>query len=860
MNIYDAVYQVNCSHPEKRAMSIALENGENRVYTYGEVFQKTELYAGRLASFGVRAGDRVAFVCESSPEWTIAFLAVCRLRCTAVLLDASFGGEELADFLQFSDVRAAFFSEKARQKLSMHTFPFPVFHVLDGAVSPGFSACVPDSMPQTPDPDEEVACILFSSGTTRKAAGILHTHDALIETTRMTLEVQGLKSDDRYLGILPNSHIYGLVCLVLGPALSGAAVHYIESVSAEAVLGAFQSYHPTVLPAVPKVYELFMTQILRRINANPATRLLFKTFFPLCLKKRRKNGSLLGKRLFKSIHEGFGGSLQYLCSAGAPLSKEVADFYYGTGFDILITYGATETNIPTVGNIPGCIRTDSCGKPYPAVTLKRSESGELLVKSPYRMKGYFRDEVATRAAFTDDGYFKTGDLCEIDEAGFVRVTGRSKENIVLPSGKKVTPDDLEEKYAALEGVSEFVICGVPRESADGDEIHAFLVLEDDTPETREAVAAQVRARGADVHRNMRVAKLHFVREIPRTSLQKPKRYLLRQQALEQRQAGMLSPEATVPEAVSDVALFVRNAVARVANVEPESVLPTTRIFEELSVDSLSSIDLALTIEEHYHVNLENRFTASMTVADLVAALEDPAAAPGAAEETGTAYPKEKTVGDYLVYAFFRNLARTCYRMRFHGVENVPQSGGFILCANHVAKLDYLYISAAFPKDRFMRLCCMAKKELFRKDPFSKKLIRIAGMVPVDRSGVNMKTMAALKEKLQAGWGVVIHPEGTRSADGIFRDMKNGASVLAVDVEVPIVPVYVSGAYAIFPKGAKWFRVFDWRHMRKFPLDVYFGAPIASKEKDVQTLTAEVRDAILSLQERARGEVQPDKKA
>ncbi len=852
MNIYDAVYQVNCSHPEKRAMSIALDNGENRVYTYGEVFQKADLYAERLTAAGIRAGDRVAFVCESCPEWTIAFLAVCKLCCTAVLLDASLSGETLMECIRFSDVRAAFFSEKASGKLPAHALKFPVFRVLDGTVFPDSPVRVPDSMPQTPDPDEEVACILFSSGTTRKAAGILHTHDALIETTRMTLEVQGLKADDRYLGILPNSHIYGLVCLVLGPALSGAAVHYIESVSAEAVLGAFASYHPTVLPAVPKVYELFMTQILRKINANPATKLLFKTFFPLCLKKRRKSGSLLGKRLFKSIHEGFGGSLQYLCSAGAPLSKEVADFYYGTGFDILITYGATETNIPTVGNIPGYIRTDSCGKPYPAITLKRSEAGELLIKSPYRMKGYFRDEAATRAAFTEDGFFKTGDLCEIDEAGFVRVTGRSKENIVLPSGKKVTPDDLEEKYAALEGVSEFVICGVPRESADGDEIHAFLVLENDTPENREAVAAQVRARGAGVHRNMRVTKLHFVREIQRTSLQKPKRYLLQQQALKERQADMLLPEAAVPEAESDVALFVQNAVARVADVEPESVLPTTRIFEELSVDSLSSIDLALTIEEHYHVNLENRFTASMTVADLVAALQDPAAAPGAAEGTGTAYPKEKTVGDYLVYAFCRNLARTCYRMRFYGTENVPQNGGFILCANHVAKLDYLYISAAFPKDRFMHLCCMAKKELFRKDPFSKKLIRIAGMVPVDRSGVNMKTMAALKEKLQAGWGVVIHPEGTRSEDGIFRDMKNGAAVLAVDVGVPIVPVYVNGAYAIFPKGAKWFRMFDWRHMRKFPLDVYFGAPIVSEGKDVQALTAEVRDAILELQSAARG--------
>lgn len=853
MNIYDAVCRVNRSHPEKRAMSIALDNGENRVYTYGEVFQKVDRYAERLTAAGIRAGDRVAFVCESCPEWTIAFLAVCKLCCTAVLLDASLGGETLMDFIRFSDVRAAFFSEKASEKLPPHALEFPVFRVLDGTVFPNSPARVPDSMPQTPDPDKDAACILFSSGTTRKAAGILHTHDALIETTRMTLGVQGLKSDDRYLGILPNSHIYGLVCLVLGPALSGAAVHYVESVSAEAVLGAFASYHPTVLPAVPKVYELFMTQILRRINANPATKLLFKTFFPVCLKRRRKNGSLLGKRLFKSIHEGFGGHLQYLCSAGAPLSKEVADFYYGTGFDILITYGATETNIPTVGNIPGDIRTDSCGKPYPAVTLRRSEAGELLIKSPYRMKGYFRDEAATRAAFTEDGYFKTGDLCEIDADGFVRVTGRSKENIVLPSGKKVTPDELEEKYAALTGVSEFVICGVPRESADGDEVHAFLVLENDTPENREAITAQLRELGAGVHRNMRVTQLHFVREIPRTSLQKPKRYLLQQQALEERQASVLSPETSAPEASSDVALFVRNAVARVANVEPASVLPTTRIFAELSVDSLSSIDLALTLEERFHVNLEDLFTESTTVADIVAAIENPAA-PTDMQQPGEAYPKEKTGSDYLVYAFCRNLARASYRMRFYGMENIPQNGGFILCANHVSKLDFLYLSAAFPKERFMHLCCMAKKELFRKDPFSKKLIRLAGMVPVDRSGVNMKTMSALKEKLRAGWGVVIHPEGTRSTDGIFRGMKNGAAVLAVDTGVPVIPVYVNGAYAIFPKGAKWFRVFDWRHMRKFPLDIYFGAPIASAGKDVQALTDEVREAILSLQERARGDV------
>ena len=266
----------------------------------------------------------------------------------------------------------------------------------------------------------------------------MHTHDSLIKTTQMTLNVQELVETDRYLAIIPNSHIYGVICLVLGPHIIGADVHYIETLGAEAILKAFKEYKPTVLSAVPKVYELFMAQILRKINENPVTALMFKTFYPICEKARRKNGKLLGKKIFKSIHNGFGGSLRVLCSAGAPIKKEVADFYYAAGFNIMITYGASETNIPTIGNTPEDITTDTCGVPYPAISLKISDEGEMLIKSPYMMVGYFRDEEATKEAFDKDGWFKTGDLGSIDEKGHVHVTGRLKENIVLATGKKIT--------------------------------------------------------------------------------------------------------------------------------------------------------------------------------------------------------------------------------------------------------------------------------------------------------------------------------------------------------------------------------------------------------------------------------------
>ncbi len=847
MNIFDTIYEINSKHPNKRAMSMAMNNGERRIYTYAEVFEAVEKYANALVTAGVKAGDRIAFIAESSPEWSIAFFASCKIRCTAALIDASLAGEDLEEFITRSDVRAAFISQTAHEKLGdVAKYKFPFFNISDCTVFEDSVKTVSADLPQSTDTDEDVACIIFSSGTTRKAAGIMHYHESLIKTTQMTIKVQKLKDDARFLAILPNSHIYGVICLVLGPALSGSDVHYIETIAAEAILGAFAEYHPTVLPAVPKVYELFRTAVLRKINSKAATKIMFEKFFPICLKARRKNGSLLGKKLFKSIHEGFGGSLQFLCSAGAPLSEEVADFYYGTGFNLLITYGASETNIPTIGNVEGDIHTDSCGKPYPDIKVDFSADGELLIKSPYMMKGYFRDEEATKAAFTEDGWFKTGDLATRDSEGNIKIVGRSKENIVLSTGKKVTPDDLEAKYAGLEGVKELVICGVPAENKDHDEIHAFIVAE--TQELREKIEEQIREKGAMLAQNMRIFKTHFINEIPRTSLQKAKRYLLKKQAIEERNGEVKVEDVPIED--MDLLAQVIRIIAKISGAPASQINENTKIFADLSFDSLSSVDLAMEIESVYNVNVESAFSKTVTVKDIVVAIER---GDTAQEETTDAsvYPYEKTEADYKTYAKIRDLAKSCYNIKLKNTENLPKENGYIICANHVTKIDYLFVSMAFTKEKFMKLCCMAKKELFRNDAFTKKLIKATGMVPVDRGGMNMNSMNSLKAKLKEGWSVLIHPEGTRSADGIFREIKSGASVLAIDAGVPVVPVYINGAYELFPRGKKIMSFYDMKNKKKYDVDVVFGKPISSEGKTVEQLTNEIQSAILELQDECR---------
>ncbi len=844
MNIFDEVYRINSGRLDKRAASITLANGEKYVYTYGDIFNEAQRYAQILLQSGIRPGDRIALTAESSPWWITAFFAICKIRCTAALIDASLSEDDTVNFITRSDVRGAFFSKKTYGKIKdQSSLNFPCFDVSDCSFFADSPSFVPDDLTASSDTDESVACIIFSSGTTRTAAGIMHYHDSLINTTKMTEIVQDISDKSRFLGILPLSHIYGLFSLVLGPTITGADVHFLESISADAMLSAFKEYKPTAFPGVPKVYELFMAAALRKINGNTATKLIFSKFFPVCLKLRKKYGILLGKKIFKSIHETFGGCLVRLFSGGAPLTKETAEFYYGLGFNILSTYGASETNVPTLGNIESDISTDSCGKPYPVVDTKISDDGELLIKTPFMMKGYFRDKKASEEAFTEDGWFRSGDLASIDSKGNIRITGRAKENIVLSTGKKVSPDDLEDKYRNINGIKDFAVCGVPAPNGDYDEIHAFIVNE--ASFSQEEIENEIKKINADVPNNMKIHKTHFVDEIPRTSLQKAKRYILKNLALEIRN-GTKAPAVKTPVTDSALATLI-GIISKISNTPAEEIDENTKIFESLAIDSLSAVDLAMEIESRYKVNVESSYSKEMTVRDLMTAIQRGNTAEEKAAPTGI-YPQEKTERDYKIFSYFRNFAKFCFNINAVNPENLPSENGFIICPNHVTKIDYLFVSTAISKERFMKLCAMAKIELFRKDPFSRQLIKSTGMVPVDRGGMNMNTINSIKAKLREGWCVLIHPEGTRSEDGIFRTIKSGASVIAIETGVPVVPVYISGAYEIFPKNKKMINFYDTKNKKKFDVDVVFGNPISSQNKTTEELTKELQDAILVLQD------------
>lgn len=842
MNIYERIKEVNAQNMDKPALSMVMDVGMGKGYTYSDMLHHVGIFAACLINAGVRAGDRIAIVAENCPQWPIAYLAVAKIKGTAVLIDASLPSEEIHGLVENADIALMLCSPKLMARLNVSS-GLPVLNILDMECPfPDHISRIPDGYQPIVTRDETIANIIYSSGTTRSAAGIMHTHDSMLCSTQMCLDEINMGADERFLAILPCSHIYGIVTTLLGPLLLGAEVRYIESLTADMILATFADYKPTIFPAVPKMLDLFRTQILRKIESNKKTKILFQTFFPVCRFLQKKFGINLGKKLFKDIHNGFGGALDIICSAGAPLDEATADFYYSCGLTVLITYGATETNIPTIGNLRHNITTDTCGQPYPDVNIKLNDSGEIMIKSPYMMKGYFRDEDATASAF-EDGWFLTGDLGLVDEKGRYRITGRSKDNLVLSTGKKVTPDDIEVQYGNVPGAKEFVVCGIPCAVGSGDEAHAFVILESGVEE--ESVVKAIQEIGAGLSPTMKIAQTHFVASIPRTSLQKPKRYLLKKSILES------MPSVPVKDEVKaeNVEEKIISLVSKISKIDPEMIATDSKPFSQLGIDSLSAIELVILIEDTFHIRFDATLKNNMTVGDITQVIESGTAKHTKHNDTKShqlGYPMNKYMSDYQIFKHCCRFAKLLYRISIKDEHKIPSDSGYIICANHLSNFDYLWLSANFEKERFNKFCCMAKKELFNGSRLSNRLIRVCGMIPVDRGNVNSGLMKRCKDMLHEEWGLLIHPEGTRSDDGTMGMLKNGAAQLAVESNVPILPAYIKGAREIYPKGNKLPRLYNFRKMQRYPVEVVYGEPIYPQGMSVEQLTSMLEAALRSL--------------
>lgn len=851
MYIFETVKDRNQNNLDKQVMSIKTDAGERRTYTYRQMFEQVDVYKKKLIDAGIIKGDRIIIVAENSPEWNIAYLTTMACLCTAVLIDASLTVSEIVRLIEVSDARCIFSSPMVMEKLIEDDYKnkdIPVLNILDTATAfGGYLSKIAQHILPTVDRDVDAAFIIYSSGTTKTATGIVHTHDAMIGTTNAAIEFNSLNETDKMLVVIPNSHIYGVVTSMLGPLMLGGSMHFIESMTGENVISAFKEYQPTIFSCVPRVFEMFHKQIVDKINSKKVTAIMFKMFFPICLKLRKNSGFNLGAKLFKSVHEGFGGHMRIFCAAGAPLNPQATEFYFGVGLNLFLNYGLTETNVPVIANSYDNYTLTTCGKAYPHVDIKLvpiddSNNCEIYLKTPFMMKGYFRDEQATQDAF-EDGYFKTGDIGVLDAQGNFSVVGRCKDNIVLSTGKKVTPDDIEQGYMHVSGVKELVVCGVPASEAGYDEVHAFIVKDPVSNLTDEEIEKSVYGLGSTLSQYMRINKIHFVQEIPKTSLQKPKRFLLKKSI-----SVDAKPIQTSTQIVKEKLDMQQIIIELISRVHKSDIVihQNTRLFEDIGLDSLSSIELDVLIEEHLGKTVSYAFKPEVTVGQLTHAVKYAKTATNTNSLFNKKFPVEKKKFDYFVFKFYAGLARWVYKVEIKGIENLPKNNGYIICPNHQTNFDFLWVTLNFGKAQFQNLGCMAKKELFTNSPVSKLLSRVCGMIPIDRDNHNSQAMALCKQKLKEGWNFLIYPEGTRTKTGEIGEFKKGAAMISIDENVPIVPVKIKGGFDIFPAGRRLPKLFDFKHMRRLRIEIDFSTPITPSGMDVDSYNQKLRDIVVKL--------------
>lgn len=831
MNLYEELIARNQENLSKAAACVIRSSGNMETLTYQDMIDGIDRYYEILRESGdYVTGDRIGICGKASPDWHLAFFAIAKMGCTAACIDHTYSTEEMHKIVAKAKLRGLYVTDDTMKTLGGPIDGINIYDLSEGSIIHQSKRSEAEQV-MTEDAD----ILIFSSGTTSTAAGILHTFENAVASITMILHANYVDNDkQRFMAFLPNSHIYGCYAQCIAPMLFGCSVCYMEELNAGSIHKAFEEFSPTIFCGVPKVYELLMASINKKIESSKAATFLFDTLFPICLKIRKNTGINLGKYIFASVKKGLGGGADVMLCGGAPLLRETGEFLYGVGLRPIITYGATETSIPTLGNYGENITMDTCGKAYPVVKTRFSEAGELQLITPYQMIGYFDEPERDAEAYTEDGWFKTGDLAALDEKGNVVIQGRLKENIVLATGKKVAPDDIEKNYIDIPGVKDYAVCGIPAgEDGSYDEVHCFAVLESGAE--ADSVKAALLAKSSESPLIMKLHQVNIVSEIPRTALGKPKRFRLAKM-IDQIEAKV-DPEQIKEEA--NIEQIVIETVKKITGIADFDI--SAKLFDDLALDSLSAIELCVELEAKTGVKVEEYSNKNSTVEDLINLCTNPPAPKK--DGMKDKYPLPHKWLDYHIMKLAQKIIKLLYKVRVVGEDNIPDDSGYILCANHVTYFDYLFMTSGFSKNRYGKLGCMAKKELFTGSVISRTLCRIGGMFPVDRGGFVADTMNMIMEKFNENWGLIAFPEGTRSSDGKLAELKHGITMLAVNAGVPIVPAYIKGGYDVYSRHSKLPKLFNIKTFHRYHVQVEYGKPIYPDGRSVEELTAKLREEI-----------------
>jgi long-chain acyl-CoA synthetase len=802
----------------------------SRHYTYEQVGRAARAFARRLCDAGVTKGDKIVVWSENRPEWIAAFWGCLLGGVVVVPVDYRASPDFVARVAQIVAARFVLVGEDVSPShLEDHGRVWPLQNAVDWTAAAG-------GLPSAAVTRDDIAEIIFTSGATSEPKGVLITHRNIL--ANIVPVEQGVMeyrkwarpfSPIRFLNLLPLSHMFGQAMATFVPPMLKGTVIFIRGFNPADIVDQIKSRRVSVLVSVPKILDVLREHVIRVAPeaAHPAPG----------LHAARRWWS------YRRVHHMFGLKFWSFVVGAAPLDADLESFWQQLGFLVVQGYGLTETAPIVTLNHPFSTQKGSVGKTIAGVEIKIARDGEILVRGDNVTSGYFNAADETARAF-EDGWFHTGDIGELRAGGQLFIRGRKKEMIVTPEGLNVFPEDVERVLNEVPGVYESAVVGF---ALGGEErVHAVLVTDPGTDP--DSVVRAANARLAD-HQKIRRAVRWPESALPRTEgTAKLKRAAIR---------DWLRTGVRIPEALPDadrLTELIRRQTGR-ADLAPGTTL------DELGLSSLERVELMVALEDAFHTHVdEAAFASARDIGQLRTVIEQAAAGRLPATEP-IVFPVwnrgwgARVMRRLNLPTWILPLTRLFAWIRVGGLEHLRSLEGPVLFApNHQSFMDVPVILAALPPRWRYRVASAMAKEFFKPHFFPESHRRLAWFtnslnyylaallfnafpLPKQEAGAR-QTLHYVSTLVEAGYSVLIFPEGEITDHGEIKRFRPGIAMIASRLEVPVVPVRLEGVDRVLHSG--------WRMARPGRVRVIFGPAIDLRGDDYESLARRVEDAVRDL--------------
>lgn len=759
-------------------------------FTYAEFYELAKKVAILLEQQGVGKNDKVVICAPNSPYWMAIFFGCNLIGAVPVPLNIQSTADIIRLVVDQTGAKVFFKYQGLKLDLSEELKFFDVEGLAEQLEGIDASAFVE----RTDISDEDLVQIMYTSGTTGAPKGVMLTHKNMVTNLEGVHRCITLSSGDRLLSILPLSHIYEQMAGFLMPFSFGAHIVYAHSHGA--IRNLLKQYKITYMLAVPEFLHVMLSRVEAQAEAQGKGK-LFQKMLSICGKLNIK---WISRLVFRKVLSNLGGSLRAIASGGAALDPEIQKKWIAMGIDILPGYGLTETSPVVSTNTFDTFKLGTVGKVLDNVQVKLGEDKEILVKGPNVFKGYFKNEEKTKEAFTEDGWYKTGDLGEFDSEGFLSIKGRKKYMILSASGQNVYPEDIEFELNKIPGIADSAVLGIEKGHGAVD-IFAVLLLE---PEAKVNVERSIDEANLNLASYQHVTNWMVWPEVdfPRTATRKVKKEELRKVIegnIGQDQKEDVSGKSRLKKILADI------TGTNVARITEKTTVG------QLNLDSLMRVELVSAIEDVFAVSIQESEIKQSTTVGQIEEMITSNVGVKPVNNNLKHWPRSwwATILRSILQPIFFLISKIYIRVKIEGRENLEGlEYPVIFMANHLSYFDGALVVMALPTKVRKRLAFAAARDALYEEfkviaPIVDLLFNTYPLQRGDDENIKLG-LENTGKMLDKGYSVVLFPEGHISKDGKMQPIKKGAGLIAVEMGVPVLPIFIDKEIQqIFPFLATW---------------------------------------------------------